>query len=284
MDKTIKKYWEVQPPFKGEGRPGSLEWSRSISAHRLRVSPHWARFLNASASKGQTVLEIGVGAGSDSLEFAKSGATVYGVDITRRAISVAKQRFGVEQIPSCGFHTYDGRQLFLGDHTCDLVFSGGVLHHTPRMDDLLAETHRVLKPGGELRFMVYHRHSLLYYYLMHYWQEVMGDRRSRDDLISAYSEFRPGCPYTRCFTKNEIKDRLWYFSKVQVNVAYFVYDDPASGDRKVRGEWFMRNGLLPDSDVPDIQQFFASLRRDYQSGGINLDRKYGWHLLVSAWK
>jgi len=274
----IKEYWEVQPPFKGEGKYGSCKWSRSISEHRFKVIPYWKEFLNAPAYKGKKILEIGCGAGSDLLEYAKAGASVFGIDITDTAIDLAKIRFRVEK-RRANLLTYNGENLnrFNGC-TFDMVCSYGVLHHTPYMEDLLVEAHRVLKKGGELRLMLYNKNSFLYYYSILYLRKFLGESGlSRTELLSKYSEFREDCPYTRCYSEFEIRDMLWYFSEMDVQIDYPVYDgiNPMT-DRKL--SYVDTKFNIEPTGIADIDAFFEVNKTPLNG------KELGWHLLVKAIK
>ena len=277
LESRIAEYWNVQPPFSAEhGAPGTLRWSRSIAEHRYRVIPYlreWARF---EAYGGKRVLEIGCGAGTDFCEFARGGAYVTGVDITTAAIDLTSRRLDAEGLTGRVIR-YDGRRLPFEAASFDLVYAFGVLHHTPFMDDLLADIYRVLAPGGELKMMVYHRHSLLYYFSILYlrqWRQEQG-AISREDALSRYSEFRNGCPYTRVLSPAEVKARLWFFDRVEPTVDYCVHDDLNA--RKLPGD---RTFDVETTGIIDVDRFFDEFN-DTVRTGADL-RRYGWHLLVRA--
>jgi ubiquinone/menaquinone biosynthesis C-methylase UbiE len=103
-----------------------------------------ARF---NESSGKKVLEIGVGLGADHQKFAEAGADLYGIDLTKRAVEHTKKRlyaFGLRSNLSVG----DAENLDFPDEFFDLVYSWGVLHHTPDTPKAIAEVYRVLKTGG----------------------------------------------------------------------------------------------------------------------------------------
>jgi ubiquinone/menaquinone biosynthesis C-methylase UbiE len=107
------------------------------------------------------VLEVGCGLGTDGAQFAKAGAVYTGIDLTDAAIDLAKRRFELFQLPGT-FRVADAERLDFPDNTFDIVYSHGVLHHTPDTAAAVREVHRVLRPGGKAIVMLYHRDSYNY--------------------------------------------------------------------------------------------------------------------------
>ena len=112
-------------------------------------------------TKDLDVLEIGCGLGTDGAQFAQAGARYTGIDLTDAAIDLARRRFELFNLPGT-FRVADAEQLDFPDNTFDLVYSHGVLHHTPDTAAAVREIHRVLRPGGRAVVMLYHRNSYNY--------------------------------------------------------------------------------------------------------------------------
>lgn len=278
LQDDIRDYWNVQPPFKAmEGAaPLTSEWYASISRHRYEVVPYMHQWVKFPTYSGKRLLEIGCGAGTDLAEFARFDTRVVGVDITDTAVKLTRERLLVEGLPG-EVTPYDGVRLPFQDASFDVVYSWGVLHHTPRFDDLFADIARVLKPGGEFIFMLYSRASLLYYYsiLLRAHQHGQLTSYSREQLLSRYSEFREGCPFTRAFTIEEIRERLWFFDRVQAEYQYCVYDEDEK--RKIPATAPLQ---VESTGVVDIDRFFQSFN-EAASTGQDL-RRFGWHLIGRA--
>ena len=277
--RSIVDYWSVQPPFRANDdlEPGTREWYASISTHRYAVVPYMKDWVGFDAYRGKRVLEIGCGAGADLSEFARHGAQVTGIDVTETAVELASNRLQVEGLPGSVL-TYSGDSLPLDDESFDLVYSWGVLHHTPFMDQLFSDVHRVLVPGGEFKAMFYNRKSLLYYYsILYLRQHLQKLGGNREEILSTYSEFRTGCPYTRCFSDEEMRSRLWFFSDVVTQAKYCVYD--TENDRKLPGDHVIE---VESTGIADIDIFL----RDYNDtvADTGSTERFGWHLVVKATK
>lgn len=114
---------------------------------RYRLEPYILEFAQFEAAKGRRVLEIGVGLGADHQRFAEAGAELYGIDLTERAVAHTRSRLALFGLGS-NLQTGDAEHLDFPDDAFDLVYSWGVLHHSPDTHQAIAEVHRVLKRGG----------------------------------------------------------------------------------------------------------------------------------------
>lgn len=125
---------------------------------RYELEPEILTFADFESAKGKRVLEIGVGMGADLLRWARAGATTTGVDLTMRAVTLTQERLDLEGFRA-DIRVADAESLPFSDGQFDVVYSWGVLHHSPDPGQALAEAQRVLAPGGLLKVMLYHRRS-----------------------------------------------------------------------------------------------------------------------------
>jgi len=121
-------------------------------------------FAKFAESKGMRVLEIGVGLGADHQQFAESGAILTGIDITEKAIEHTSKRFSALGLSS-DLSVNDAEMLNFSNGSFELVYSWGVLHHSPNTVKAISEVYRVLKKDGIARIMIYHKWSIVGYML-----------------------------------------------------------------------------------------------------------------------
>jgi SAM-dependent methyltransferase len=137
-----------------------IEGFQAQSAERYRLEPYIVPFADFDGSTGRDVLEIGLGLGADHERFARAGANLHGVDLTPRAVEITRRRLAMQGLAS-DLRVGDAEALPFPDGSFDVVYSWGVIHHSPNTAQAAREILRVLKPGGHFRVMVYHTWSLV---------------------------------------------------------------------------------------------------------------------------
>lgn len=160
---ATNEFWVgYQPGFRYSAQDlGSPEFFREVEEHRYRTEPGILEVVDFPSWRDKDVLEMGCGIATDGVRFARHGARYTGLDQSPTAISVAKDRFeqeGLEGRLLTGFVT----ELPVEDDSMDLVYSNGVIHHTEGTEIAVREAARVLRPGGTAIIMLYHRGSLNY--------------------------------------------------------------------------------------------------------------------------
>ena len=163
LKERVRAFWQAHPcgtKF-SDAEIGSREFFERVEAHRYAKEWHIPAAADFSSARGLRVLEIGCGMGTDGAQFATAGADYTGVDLTEAAIELARKRFAVSGLKG-EFRVADAEKLDFADGAFDVVYSHGVLHHTPDIEGAIREIHRVLKPGGRAIVMLYHRGSYNY--------------------------------------------------------------------------------------------------------------------------
>jgi len=251
MREKIKEYWEQGPPMSFMDRSLSYEEKRKF---RYSLQDYMHEVFRFADFSGKLVMDLGCGAGIDSAEFARNGAYVISVDFAQASIISTRDLLREAGLPAYIVQA-DATSLPFREDVFDCVYCFGVLHHIPNVEEALAEIHRVLKPNGKVLAMLYHQDSLLYAYSIVYLRGIKEGllwKSTLDEILSNYSERREGNPYTRAYTKSEVRKLFEkFFDHLQIEVRYNVIDLP--NERKVK---------------------------------IGLPEKYelGWHLIVKGIK
>lgn len=163
LKEQVRAFWQANPcgtKFT-DAEMGSREFYERVAEHRYATEWHIPAAAAFGRARGLRVLEIGCGLGTDGAQFARAGADYTGVDLTDAAVELARKCFAVFGLRG-EFRTADAEQLDFADESFDLVYSHGVLHHTPDTARAVREVHRVLRPGGRAVVMLYHRNSYNY--------------------------------------------------------------------------------------------------------------------------
>jgi len=163
LKERVRVFWQAHPcgtKF-SDAEIGTPEFFARVEAHRYEKEWHIPTAADFANTRGLRVLEIGCGMGTDGAQFAKAGADYTGVDLTNAAVELARKRFEVSGLKG-EFRVADAERLDFPDKSFDLVYSHGVLHHTPDIEAAVREIHRVLKPGGRAIVMLYHLGSYNY--------------------------------------------------------------------------------------------------------------------------
>lgn len=160
---AVRSYWEREPCGTSPSVVGSLqtrsrEWFETVERTRYEEEPFVHSVAQFTRWRGCRVLEIGVGAGADHLQFARAGADLYGVDLTDAAIETTRAHLAVHGLTS-HLRRVDAETLPFDEASFALVYSWGVIHHSAHPDRIIADVHRILRPGGSFCGMLYARRS-----------------------------------------------------------------------------------------------------------------------------
>jgi ubiquinone/menaquinone biosynthesis C-methylase UbiE len=265
----VRRYWDARPcNIRHSPKPvGSKEYFDEVEARKYLVEPHIPAFAEFERWSGQRVLEVGCGIGTDAINFARAGAKLTAVDLSGESLRIAQERAEVMGVADrIRFVQADAERLtsaVAGEEPYDLVYSFGVVHHTPHPERALAEIRRLVAPGGTLKLMVYHRRSWKVFWIV----AVQGRGRfwKTDELVAEHSEAQTGSPVTFSYTRHGGRELVEHagFRVQDVTVDHvFPY---RIGDyvqyRYVKEPWFR---WMPE-------RLFRAF-----------ERRFGWHLLVTA--
>ncbi len=211
---SVKHFWE-NASCGEELYLGSKDYDGYLQQSRRRYELEgdlifpFASFKN---TKNLKVLEIGVGLGSDHQLFAEAGAELYGIDLTARSIMHTSQRFKLLGLKS-SLEVSDAENLDFEDENFDVVYSWGVIHHSPKTQLAINEIYRVLRPGGEAKIMIYHKWSILGLMLwIRYALLTLKPWRSLNYIYSNYLE----SPGTKAYSVIEATSMFSEFSSIKI--------------------------------------------------------------------
>jgi ubiquinone/menaquinone biosynthesis C-methylase UbiE len=218
----VQRFWEAEPcgAEHAQAPEGTPEFFAEVERRRDELEPFIARYADFPMTRGQRLLEIGVGAGTDFIRFVRAGANATGVDLTEHAIRLVGRRLENEGLQA-ELVQADAERLPFPDGTFDRVYSWGVLHHTPDTPQAVREALRVLKPGGRICVMLYSRHSWVSYGVWAKHALLAGrPRRSLRDTLAHHVESEG----TQGFTKRELREMFASLEDAQIEKVQTPYD------------------------------------------------------------
>jgi SAM-dependent methyltransferase len=168
-EQAVQSFWQDHPC--GDEQVGGLyerfrddydKFFTKYDCFRYQNERHLAACIDDLNVVGKRVLDIGLGEGADSERLIRNGARWSGIDLTAESIDRVRTRLALRGLPYDELRQGSVLDLPFADDTFDMVFSHGVLHHVPDINQAQSEIHRVLRSGGELVIMLYARWSLNY--------------------------------------------------------------------------------------------------------------------------
>ncbi len=207
LKKSVADYWNEQPcgtQFSDKEKY-SKEYFDEVERFKYSIESSIFAFAQFPRFHGKNVLEVGVGAGSDFIQWVRSGAHATGIDLTQEGIEHVRHRLDVYGLKAENLVVGDCENLPFADDTFDLVYSSGVIHHTPGTEKALCEIIRVCKPGGTCKVMIYHRHSLLAFF---FWirKALLAGKPWKSFAWCLYHFMES--PGTKAYTKKEVHAML----------------------------------------------------------------------------
>lgn len=262
----VARFWDARP-CNVQHSPrsvGTREYFDEVEARRYFVEPHIPRFAEFERWRGKRVLEIGCGIGTDTMNFARHGALVTAADVSERSVNIARERADVYGLGDrIRFYVGDAERLsdFVPVEHYDLVYSFGVIHHTPRPERVIEQIKHYVRPGSTVKIMVYHRRSwkVLGILLAH----GHGRFWAVDQVVAKHSEAQTGCPITYTYLPGQVMRLLDGFRITDLYVDHiFPYRIADYTQYRYRKTWYFAAMPAP---------VFRWLKR-----------RFGWHLCVTA--
>ena len=226
-----QKQWNANPcgtgSFLDDIEYGSLEFFETIRKNRYEVTDRWMNsIIPFETGKGMKVLEIGYGIGTDLLRFCEAGAEVYGIDITEEHYRLAQKNF-VLHGRECNLKLCDANNIEFPADYFDIVYSHGVLHHTPDTVRCISEAYRVLKPGGTFILSLYYKYSAFHLFFMLLYNGLLKGQLKKLGYRGLMATVEMGAdgikikPLVKTFSRSQLKYILADFKKIDIKIAHF---------------------------------------------------------------
>jgi SAM-dependent methyltransferase len=242
----VRAYWNqhIHDLDISREAPGTPGFFADLDQYHFEKLHHLLRLVNFEGYRGKRVLDVGCGAGTDLVRFARAGAIVSGVDLSAAAVDLARANVAQQGLEA-DIREADAAHLPYPDGTFDLVFAHGVVQYSADPAGVVGECWRVLKPGGEAIVQAYNRVSWL---------------NALSKLMKVPLEHEDA-PVLEKYTAGELRKMLSRFREVRIVEERFPVKS------RLHGGWkgVMFNTLFVGT--------FNALPRA-------LVRRFGWHLLA----
>jgi 2-polyprenyl-3-methyl-5-hydroxy-6-metoxy-1,4-benzoquinol methylase len=251
---TVQSYWNNRPcNIRHSDKPiGSIEYFNEVEKRKYFVEPHISTFADFENWHGKKVLEIGCGIGTDAINFARAGANYYGIELSEESLNICQERFKVFGLQGA-FQSGNAENLdeFFREYNFDLIYSFGVIHHSPNPQKIFRQVAKYLKMDGELRVMLYNKES---------WKAMMIEA-GFDQPEAQY-----GCPIAFSYSKDEIQGLITDSFKVEQITLDHIFPYKVEQYRNYiyeKEDWI-------EAMPPEIFRV--------------MEKNLGWHMLITAKK
>ena len=248
----VKKFWNDRPcnVRHSKKETGTKAYFDEVEKKKFFVEPHIKSFSHFNEWNGKKVLEIGCGMATAGINFARYGADYTGVELSKESLELAKKRFEVYNQRG---NFYEGNSEDLSDFVpldkYHLIYSWGVIHHTPHPEKVINQISKYLAKDGVFKLMIYSSDS---------WKNYM------ISIGLDQPEAQYGCPVAYTYTEDEVYELLGdQFDVLSIERDHiFPYQiEPYKKGEYIKEPWF--------ETMPN--EMFEVL-----------EKKLGWHLLITA--
>jgi len=260
----VKKYWDDRPcNIKHSPDPvGTKKYFDQVEQRKYFVEPHISKFAQFSRWKNKKVLELGCGIGTDSINFARNSAYFTCVEISKKSLDLCEKRFKIYGLRARFFEgDVETLNTFLPQEKYDLIYSFGVIHHTPNPEKVFEEIKEYCHPNTEIRIMLYSKYCWKVFWI------ILGYGKGKfwkiKELVPKYSEAQTGCPVTHIYSFKEIKELMKDYQILSIRKEHiFPYKIKRYKNYQYQKMWYFR--YLP-------KPLFRWL-----------EHRLGWHTLIVA--
>lgn len=287
----IRSFWNQNPVGSNfvEGEP-SLDFFQEYDRFRYQTEGHILQELDGLDFENKKVLEIGIGQAADSMQIIDRGGIYYGIDLTPDSANRARERFRIFEKPFQQVSVGSAEEIDYPDSYFDFVYTHGVIHHSPEIEKIVQEIHRVLIPGGKAVVMLYHRNSINYHLSIRILRRVglliLAVFPFLNRLIAKITGEQPG-------RLKKHLDALKTRGLSYLDMTNFIHKSTDGPDNVYSSVWSRKSAsrLFTTFKMAEFRVHFLNERHLL---GLQLvlpakvktwlSKKYGWHLWVIAQK
>jgi ubiquinone/menaquinone biosynthesis C-methylase UbiE len=191
----VKKYWDRRPCNINHSKKKFLskEYFDEIRRKRYFIEKHIKKFVEFHKYNNKKVLEVGCGIGTDGVEFIKNGANYTGIEISSSSLRIFKKRCELFKLNEEKYNLVcmNAENLSKLKQKYDLIYSFGVIHHSPNMKKIFDEIYKISKKKTEIKIMLYAKNSYKNFML---------------ELTNYRFEAQKNCPVVYRIDKTELND------------------------------------------------------------------------------
>ena len=288
---NIKQFWNENPVGSNfVDYEQDKSFYTKYDEFRYRTEGHILQELDKIDFKSKKTLEIGLGQGADSMQIIDRGALYYGIDLTEESVRRVKERFRLFDKTYCEVQVANAEHIPYDDNSFDIVYSHGVIHHSPGIRQIVNEIHRVLKPGGQAVIMLYYKNSFNYYVSMAF------VRRAGLMMLQVFPFLAK--PVSRLTGENVERINRHKYHLRKEGVSYFrmknfLHRSTDGPDNVYSSVWTKRSAKELFGAFNSISTDVHFLNERHLLGVQHLlpasfkkaiGRRYGWHLWIKSTK
>lgn len=245
IKKKVQAFWDRSPCCSRgtSAEAGNREFFEQVDLYKDTFEPFTDKIADYSHWKGKKILEIGVGLGKDFSRFAAKGALATGVDLSEKSLGLTKKRLEIFNLKG-NLCLADSENLPFKNNVFDLVFSWGVLHHTPNTQKAIDEAYRCLKQNETVIVMLYNKWSLInfYYFIIRIKMRLIPlfglkkrrailapiEKLSDNELLAALTD-GIGNPLSKVYSRKQARKLFSKFKNIEIQ----AYESKGSGYTKI---------------------------------------------------